>query len=356
MGSNLRRYSPDGGPIPNNVRASMPMSANDSQKSQFGVKRGYVQKAVFADDDDNITGQLEYKVVIGGQLYPGVLDMSSAGSIFNNHTRVRRGVGRDFTSPDGLAQNTFEDKKDGEAVWCLFINGDGDVPIILKSAVHPRVSENSNYKEPSAADAEFERYEQNGFEFLLANDGTFTVKMVGLADPTTGVPTNPDAVGTVATFAPDGGFTFKNTTGTTFNVDNAADSIDLKTAYGDEIKISAADGIAATTPAGGGTSLTMKSGAVTVTAAKDIAVSSSGGKVTLTGATEVDVADTAGGKLKIADGKVGLGNAAGEVLDILNQLVTALSTCTAAGFGAPISIVAQMTPLLTKLGLMMGGI
>jgi len=354
--SGIRRYSPDGGPIPNNVRASQRQSGGDAHSSQFGLQRGYVQKAVFPDDDGNITGEMEYLVTIKAQLYAGVLDMSSAGSIFNNHLRVRRGVGKDKTSPDGLADETLEEKKDGEAVWCLFAGGDGDVPIIVRSATHPRAAENPNYIKPTAALGEFERYEQNGFEFLITADGELSITMVGVADPTTGLPKDPTVVGTVAKFSKDGGFAFMNAKGTTFEVSQADDSITMKSAFGDSVVVSAADGIQASTPAGGGTSISMKSGKLDVLAAQDVTVTSSTGKVVVAGATEVDVQDTAGGKLKIAGGKVGLGNAGGEVLDVLNQLLTALSTCTAPGFGAPISIVAQMTPLLAKMALMMGGI
>lgn len=344
----IRRYSPDGGPIPNNVRASQRQSGSDAHGSQFGLQRGYVQKAVFPDDDENITGDMEYHVTIKGQLYAGVLDMSSAGSIFNSHLRVRRGVGRDKTSPDGLADETLEEKKDGEAVWCLFAGGDGDVPIIVRSATHPRAAENPNYIKPTAALGEFERYEQNGFEFLITADGELSITMVGLADPTTGLPKDPTVVGTVAKFSKDGGFAFMNAKGTTFEVSQADDSITMQSAFGDKLAISAADGIQASTPAGGGTSISMKGGKLDVLSAQDLTVTSQAAGVTVVGA--------GGATLKLAAGKVGLGSGANEVLDILNQLITALSTCTAPGFGAPISIVAQMTPLLTKMAALMGGI
>lgn len=323
--TSLRRYSPDGGPIPNNVRASQRMNANDDQKSQFQLVRGYVQRAVYPEDDDNLTGDLEYQVNIGGQLYSGVLDMTAAGSIFNNHVRVRRGVGRDSLSSDGLAQNTFEDKKDGEAVWCLFVGGDGDVPIIVRSAVHPRVQENANYQVPSSDTGEFERYEQNGFEFLITNDGILTVKLVGLADPTSGQVTNTSAVDSVLTVDAAGNFSFVGSTGTTLKLDNANDALFLTCNNTDSLEVSKANGFQTSTPAGGGATISQKSGQIDVNTGKGFTVTAAGADITLvSNGGAVKLKDMAGGELNLASGKVALGNGANEVLDQLVQLHTQL--------------------------------
>lgn len=63
------------------------------------------------------------------------------------------------------------------------------------------------------------------------------------------------------------------------------------------------------------------------------------------------------GQLKITpDGKVAMGTPAVEVVDILFQTLGLLSTCTAAGFGTPISIVSQCAALQLQLATIKGSL
>lgn len=80
------------------------------------------------------------------------------------------------------------------------------------------------------------------------------------------------------------------------------------------------------------------------------------GEITLSAQGDIMVKGSGGAELKLSTAKVALGGPGGELVDLVDQLttqlnsvVTDLSTCTAAGFGAPISIVAAMVPILTNL-------
>jgi phage gp45-like len=107
---------------------------------------------------------------------------------------------------------------------------------------------------------------------------------------------------------------------------------------------------------GGVVEITNEAGTLQLGTDGTIGVTNDVGGITLSATGEISAKGSGGAAMKLANGQVAIGAAAGEVVDILNEVVTQLSTCTAAGFGAPISIVAAMTPLLTKLGLIKGSL
>lgn len=182
-------FTVDGAVIPFGIPVG---GMGSNHTNRFGLRRGYVQKAVYPDDPKNITGALEYVVLINKVVYSGVLDVSGSGGIRNNHVKVRSGIER-----PGLDKDPNEE--DGDHVWCLFVGGDGDIPIIIGSAQHQRVTENKDYKKPKKSDGEFERYEYNGIEFLTDKDGSHSISIVGnkQGSPPPGFPArNPEAVGT----------------------------------------------------------------------------------------------------------------------------------------------------------------
>lgn len=433
----MTERTPEGGIVPAHVRVS-PMPGPEAHHEMLGLYRGFVQRVVPPDDDDNVTGRMEYVVTVGGQDYPGALDMTGSGGIYQNAMRIRKGVdvANESGAPVPVLDDTYEEKKDGEIVFCMFLNGDGDCPIIIGGDRHPLVDTvNEDYQE---LDGLFDRFEYNGFEFLIDPDGNYTITMIGMKDPTTNFVTNTDAVGSVFTFNVDGDFSFMTAGGTLVTINNAEDSVSIICNDEDQIVVSKADGIQMSTPASGGTSISCKSGVIEINAAKgfilnsddegfeittatdlkatvggdlnasvdgdtvltlsgkldaavtgdvtlqtdgkaevtaqgdvslessagkasvkaaqDISVESSGGKVDVKGATELSFKDATGAGVHIAAGKTALGNSGGEVFAILNELVTALSTTTAAGFGAPISCVAQMPAILVKITAAMGSL
>ena len=314
MSDQLRRYTATGGPVPGNVRAMVPRAPQDEHKGQYGVRRGYVQRAVASDDFENITGRLEYNVLIEGQIYKGVLDATGQSGIRNYSERVRSGITQTIAS--SLGEDSFPEETDGEAVWCLFIKGDADRPIIIGSDLHPRIDDNANYTAPGSTDGEQEVWEFNGLQFKIDSDGTMTFEIVPVSDPMTKAPKNLLSAGTILTLDKDGNFTFLNKTGTSIEASNADDSVTVKSAFGDMLSVSKIDGIQTSTPAAGGTSISCKAGKVDITAALDITVTSSSGSLALEGS---------GGKAKLGTGKVGLGGAV-ELLDLFDQTLAQIST------------------------------
>jgi hypothetical protein len=355
------RYTSDGGVVPNDIR-EFPDMGVDEHYQKFGIYRGTIQRAVFPDEEENVTGELEYIVTIRGQDYYGVPDTYHSGGIFSNHIRVRRGA--EAISPIELGIATalgggkdmvFEEKKDGEFVWCAFLGGNNDHPVILGSAIHPRLVENPEYSnfKPTKDKGEFERFEFNGYEFMVDKEANLTIKHIGQKKFVGGillpVPVNPEAtlpnpsqiqwmkngdffidindsllktsyikaeakithelgpglkiehdgIGDKTTFTTVTGLVFSlegsvadkvtitTALGTEFSVDGASDAVNIKAVFGDELSVSAADGIKGSTPSG--TSLLFKLGAVEL--------------------------EGTGGKLKLFGGQIGIGGAAGELVD-----------------------------------------
>jgi len=83
---------------------------------------------------------------------------------------------------------------------------------------------------------------------------------------------------------------------------------------------------------------------IQMTADSILGETSTGSKLTLS-PTESSLFDPTGAGVKASNGQVALGGAAAEVLDLLDQAFTALSTQTAVGQGSPTSTVAQFAQL-----------
>jgi len=128
-------------------------------------------------------------------------------------------------------------------------------------------------------------------------------------------------------------------------IDGINDNINLKTAFGDELDVSRADGIKATTPSG--TLLHMKNGAID--------------------------AEGTGGKLKLEGGLVAMGSAAAELLDLIDKTLQQLDTTmaqiqlitvpTAVGPSGPpnnaaafATVQTQLAAVKTSLGLIKGSL
>lgn len=287
-------------------------------------------------------------MVIGGprdgQTFRNARDLYKYGSQDNYSENIRRALKTPtFVDPASTLSPTPAEQLNGDVVYFQFLNGDPAYPIILGSA---KLAINE-YPGATKADGPrtFTRY--NGVNSSIDKDGVYTwSKDLGVFDPifqewrvtpgteetlkvtvdaqaalklayNTGLSVELDSLADK--------FSLTMAVGTSFLVDGASDSLALTAKFGDTLSVSAADGIQASTPSG--TSLSMKSGEVTL---KSLAATLTLGK----------------------DGKVALGNAAVELLAVIEEAFTALSTQTASGYGAPTSTVAKFAELTAKIGLL----
>jgi len=332
----MSKRNRDGSITPVHLPSQSYDNSGNRHYRQFGFYPGDVKTVIYADDKENISGDVEYVVNILGQLYYGVRDIRSSGGIYNSHVRVRKGV--DHTKygariPSIPKENSaFPEDQDGEAVWCLFIEGNGDFPIIVGSRFHLRREDNPDFKKATKANGMFERYEYNGMEFLIDKDGNFTVGQVGLKDSNSQFPIvlNPEALAPVASKV-----TFGKNGDLTLSINGAQLSMTF-------------------TKATNKCELTAGAGA-------KIVLDGTGDSITCQTAT--------GSKIKLGAAKVGLGGPGGEVVDLLAQVTdqlidvaTKLST-TMGNLGFPIStaadftaIINKMVPIKTKIASIKGGI
>lgn len=283
------KYLPDGGVIPSGI----PFSEIDEKEhfKKFKRVRGYIQKAVFKGDPKNLTGGLEYVVRINGHDYPGTIDTSQGGGIYNNHVRVRSGVFLDALNP--LTAKNAEGRKDGDCVWCVFIGGDGDVPIIVGSAEHPLTSEkDSDWIEPDDSNTPFERYEFNGVEFLIDKDGNYSITIVGQKDRLTGQVLNPLPIGTMITVGADG-------------------KIEIYSPSAD-VSVLADQGNITAEATAGDISVKATAGNISAEAGQNVAIKGTAGDLTLEGSAA---------KAKFSGGKIAFGNATAELMDLINKLL-----------------------------------
>lgn len=225
---------------------------------------------------------------------------------------------------------------DGDTVVVIFIMGDVHRPKIIAMLPHNQSGPNGMCPDPrpTADDGDCAKVRFGGLSIFLDQDGNLSIyntqsldeKMAGQVIPTPKTITIDltDSLGahTVTTLEGEtGNLTYEGSNGTQVTVDNANDAIDLLCNFGDEISVSAADGIQMSTPASGGTSISMKSGQIDVEAGQgislttdgsDLDVISNGGDVNVTSSTgavsieadggDVDIKSTTGGVTIEADG------------------------------------------------------
>jgi hypothetical protein len=188
----MGQYTEDGGVVSSKLPISERGGGPKSHNSMFGLFRGIVVRAVFPDDEKSYTGdRIEYVVRVRGQEYPNVIDMRRGGGVYNYNERVRQGIEKSYTGE--LNENQFSENLDGEHVYVMFIEGSGDVPIIVGAATHPK---QADYKLPSKIQEEFEVEEFNGLEVMIDKDGTYTITQVGKKDKD-GTILNPDATSSI---------------------------------------------------------------------------------------------------------------------------------------------------------------
>lgn len=166
--------------------------------------------------------------------------------------------------------------------------------------------------------------------------------------------------------------TLQRTEGQKIEIDGLLDSITLANAVGDEVKISATGGIEGTTTTGatfsfsaGAAEIATNSASVNLSAVGDISVANSTATIEASASGDLSVAGPTGsleisntgaielknavGALNITEiGQVELKGAAAGVVELIADMCTALSTQTAAGFGALTSTAPQFVQLAAK--------
>jgi len=117
--------------------------------------------------------------------------------------------------------------------------------------------------------------------------------------------------------------------GNTLYLNNEKDEVLLSQSQGnnigmteDEITVSHKSGDSIITMDADNVQVTSKGSVIFQSGALDLNM----GTLNLTGQQEVNIKDSVGGKLHIKNGQVALGNSAAELLDIVDQLITAVST------------------------------
>lgn len=166
-----------------------------------------------------------------------------------------------------------------------------------------------------------------------------------------------------------------------FKLDSTNDAITAKVKFGDSLELSKANGFQISTPAGGGTSLSMKGGkidlecnmAATFTSKSDSLTFKAKSQISLISETaalnikadagQIKLEGSGGAALKLEQGKVALGGAAGELLDLCEQHLSALidnaSSIALTSVGpAQLSpaVVTALTQVKTILGTIKGSL
>jgi hypothetical protein len=169
------RYKNDGGVISSSVPMS-PIMEREHNK-MFGLYRGQVIRVIYPDEPESINKKrIEYVVKVNGQEYPNAISMKQLGGIFQQQETVHKGVEKSITGEINTAQ--YPENIDGEMVYVMFIEGHGNVPLILGCAEHPR-SEKKLKKEDGLID-----YKQfNGVEFSIDKESNYIIKQAGRKDP-----------------------------------------------------------------------------------------------------------------------------------------------------------------------------
>jgi len=231
------------------VSSKMPVGGQyDPHRKMFGIYRGQVIKTVYPDDpQSNTKNRMEYVVRVKGQNYPNAIDMRDAGGIYNYKERVRKHTEKSFSGP--LDDTQYPENLDGEMVYVMMIEGNGDIPLIVGGDTHPK---HAKYKNPKRSDGLFDREEYNGVEWFVDKSGNFTLTIVGLKDVNGNI-TNQAAVGTLLKLASDGSALLK-ALGNSLTLDSSGANLTDKN----------------------GNSVVMTSGGVTVTSSGPCTVKSSG--------------------------------------------------------------------------------
>lgn len=171
----MTMYKQDGGVISSSVPRSKVVEREHNK--MFGIYRGQVVRAIFPDEPENTNKKrIEYVVRVGGQDYPNAVSIKSLGGIFQQSETIHKGIEKSISGQVNTGQ--FPENLDGEMVYVMFIEGHGNVPLIVGCAEHPRAD-----KAFKKEDGIFDRTEFNGVEFLVDKESNYIIKQTGRKDP-----------------------------------------------------------------------------------------------------------------------------------------------------------------------------
>jgi hypothetical protein len=355
-----------GGTLPRNIKSYGDLSFESN--SAFALRRGVVKSVIYPEDPNNRSGNLEYVVTIAGQDYPGVVDAYNGGGIYNHRTKVRRAT--ENIKPEDMPANggvdkVYNEKRDGESVWVLMLGGDSDFPVIVGSDYHPRRLENPDYKEVTKDDGRLWREEFNGFQFQIDKDANLSIEHLGLKDEASitnspgqdkeAVTENAPAIGTKVTMKSTGDLEVdikgellkfemlketeiaKFTLGElTFIIDGPNETYTVQNSQSSLVIEPTISTL--TTPEA--TLLFDGNGAILEAKSNTITMDDSG----------IVATDGSGGEAKISGGKLAFTAGAEEVLAVMQEMATELSTQTAPGYGAPTSTVGAFASIAGRIG------
>lgn len=172
----MPKYTHDGGVIPSGIPTSQRDPRNHYR--MFGVYRGMIVRAIYPEEQENSRGdRIEYVVRVNGQDYPNAIDLTDQGGIYDYHVRVRKGITE--SQDNQIEKGTPREKMNGEVVFVMFIEGNGDIPLIVGNDQHPR---HAAYKTSKKDQGAFDVEEFNGVEFSIDKDSNYSVKQVGRKD------------------------------------------------------------------------------------------------------------------------------------------------------------------------------
>ena len=399
-------YRPDGSYNSSNN----PTWGNRFLVRDYGLYKAMVREVYYSDENATRTKTkplVTYNLVIiggerDGEYFSNAVDMAFHGGLDNYSERLWK-PSRTITQqdPGALTATETQETLNGDVVYIQFLNGDLKYPVILGGARHTDDTHTSAIKEERSKlvskfngwsreitkDGELTWTKSNGayqdtavpdtrkpgrflqeqfvalpgqenaikitlnneYNLKLAYDlggglEGISVELDGLKDSwttkfATGFEHKIDAIADT--------FSVTSVAGTNLVLNGITDTIALATNIGASVTI---DGIldTVTTTTAGGSSIEI-SGTSGITASEPVGASMS----LSTG--DVEISSVGGAKLNLTPaGKVTLGNSAVELLDLVDQAFTALSTQTAVGFGAPTSTVATFVQLATQIKLLKG--
>jgi hypothetical protein len=385
-----------------------PVRDNRYLLRDHGLYRGVIREVIYTDNPKNDSGagqsatETVYTVMIiggdkDGQIFNNARVLRTLGG-FDNYEEISlkatQGISNaDITEIVAAADPSLRSipTLGGDVVYIQFLNGDPHMPVIVGLGNHQQAP-----RDASTLEGPLYAHRFNGIATDIDKNGEFSwTKDNGAYVPYFPNPENPLAP-FVNQFAPLPGqeeavsVTLNNEynlklsflPGLTVTADGLKDTVSVATAIGTSWSIDGpTDTFKVSTIGGSSLALSTSSGFKLATATGDsfsigsnaISLKNTGGDALDLSNGSVSLKDLAGDALSISNGAISLkslnganlsfdatgfiklGNASGDALQILQTLIQTLSTDTAAGFGAPLTNVAQYIQLLTQIQLITGG-
>lgn len=379
----------------------------------FGIYRGIIKEVLYTDSETNSTSnekstrEVTYIVQLMGGTRDGHLlhncrVSKSLGGIHNYEEIILKATkGATALDTSSLAANGDPNLRNsqtwnGDCVYVQFLDGSLTLPIITGLAKHP------GNKESEATKEDGQRYRDNfnGISKEIDKDGKFSwLKQNGSYNssvmPNSKDPLTPyfnefvpdellgkDAVS--LTIGNDFDVKFALNTDFAIEIDGKADTLGITTKGGSNFLIDgSADSFEFTTNGGASTILDgsadkwemVTNGGATITAdgkgdkialktsagdslemTKGVTITDSNGNKIVMSSSGIKLTESSGAGMNLSKGKVAIGGAAAEVVDLLSKTLEALGQATYSGFGSPASNVAMYIQLKAQLDAIKGSL